>query len=95
MASDWVTAFYHGLTASVDKGREFIIYPDFLKASDRAPHNLLAAKLENYGFDGKIIRCKRNWLNGHIQEVAVNGLMSKWRLVMGDGPQGSILTAAF
>lgn len=49
MTSGRVTALYD---APVDNEREVTIYPDFLKASDKVPHNLLAAKSESYGFDG-------------------------------------------
>lgn len=63
----------------------------FPKAIDTVVHNLLLSKLEKEGFDGWTVEWRRNWLDGYIERVMVNTLMSSWRLVTSDVLQASIL----
>ncbi|PKU44017.1 rna-directed dna polymerase from mobile element jockey-like [Limosa lapponica baueri] len=81
-------AFYTGVTAPVDKGRTTdVIYLDFHKAYDTVSQNILATKLERYGFDRGTVR----WIGGHVQSFFVNSSLSEWKPVMSGVHQGSIL----
>jgi len=86
-----LVTFTSGVTASVAKQKTTdVIYMDFFTSFNMVPHNILAAKLERLEFDRWTARWIRNWMDVHVQRVAVNGSMSKWKAVMSGVPQGYV-----
>lgn len=55
-----------------------VLYLDFPSTFDKALHNILFSKPKRNGFDGWAVRWIRNWVDGHIQRLVVNGLESQW-----------------
>jgi len=68
----------------VDKER------DICKAFDTVSHNIFVAKLERHDFERWSTRCQRNWLDGCIQRVSINGSLSKYKSVMSGVSQEKI-----
>ena len=68
-----------------------MIASNFRKAFDSVPHKRLIKKLEGYGIKGILLEWFKNFLNGKLQRVVLNGKTSNWTNVLSGIPQGSIL----
>jgi len=65
-----------------------------MKAFETVPHDILLCKLERYAFNWRTVQWMRNWLDGRIQRVVINSLVSRWTLVTSDVPHRSIFGPA-
>jgi len=70
-------SFYDQLTHLVVEEKAVdVIYLDFSKAFGTVPHSILLEKLAAYGLDGCTLHWVKNWLDGQVQRVVVNGVKS-------------------
>ena len=68
-----------------------VLYLDFKKAFDAAPHKRLINKLYAYGIRGKVLAWIEAFLTQRAQKVIINGEASDWAEVTSGIPQGSVL----
>ena len=64
---------------------------DLSKAFNCLSHDLLVAKLEEYGLDTKTLKFMLSYLSGHKQCVKIRNSLSFLKSVLSDIPHGSIL----
>ena len=84
--------FYDKVTHFVDGfflGMFF--YLGFSKAFVTTFHSLFLKKLTVHGLDRCTIRWVKNRLNSQAQSVILSRIKSRWSLVTGDVPYGSVL----
>ena len=67
------------------------IYLDFSKAFDKVSHDILIAKLYQYGIRGKLLSWFKSYLSDRDQTVVVNGSHSYQAKVLSGVPQGTVL----
>ena len=68
---------------------------DLSKAFDCVNHELLIAKLHDYGIDNSSLRLIHSYLNNRQQRVRIDNEFSKWSDIKDGVPQGSILGPLF
>ena len=87
---------YDSILQNYNSGAETdVLYLDFAKAFDKVDHNLLIAKLQIYGIQGKLLDWIRSFLRDRSQIVTVDGFHSVVEPVISGIPQGSVLGPVF
>ena len=80
------------ITRSLDEGFSIdVIYLDYCKAFDTAPHRRLISKMKAYGISGKVLEWIADFLHNRKQQVGVRSGLSDWVDVLSGVPQGSVL----
>jgi hypothetical protein len=80
------------ISESINRGFAVdILFIDFMKAFDLVPHPELIAKLEAFGFQGKLLEWIKAFLTNRRQRVVLDGTASVWKDVLCGVPQGSVL----
>ena len=68
---------------------------DLSKVFNCLSHDLLEAKLEEYGLDTKTLKPMLSYLSGHKPCVKTRNSFSFLKLILSDTPHGSILEPIF
>ena len=68
-----------------------VVYLDFTKAFDSAPHKHHLVKLQAHGITGKLLNWIKVFLSRRRQRVVINGFQSHESSVISGVPQGSVL----
>ena len=79
-------------TALNNNSRVDVVYFDFAKAFDCVNHDLILQKLQHkFGIDGRLLKFIKEYLQGRMQQVSINGKLSDPLSVLSGVPQGSII----